>query len=120
MGSAFRHRFGDDGLSGPVEFHAGLPATVKEIEIATAQKIEAKIECGIGQPCKHRPDDQAIATAINDRNRPADIICRPECRVTTQATLGGVIEIRKYRPADHIRASRLRGMYHPLKPISRG
>src|SRR5580704_18139220 len=102
MGSAFRHCFRDDGLGGPMEFHAGLPATVKEIEIATTQKIEAKIECGVGQPCKHRPDDQAIAATINDRNRPADIVCRPECRVTTEATLGGIVESRKYGTTDHI------------------
>ena len=49
-----RHGFGDDGFGDPVKFHAGLTAAHEEIGVATAEKIEAQVEGGIGEPCKHR------------------------------------------------------------------
>ena len=119
-GPARRHRFGDDGFRGPVKLHSGLAATDEEIGVAAAEKIEAEIERGIGQSRKYRPRDQAIAAAVDDRHGPADFVGRVERRMAAKPALAFVIELRKYRSADHIRAVRLRGAQHQLQPVRRG
>src|ERR1700678_4554000 len=107
MGPVWRNGFVDGGVRNPMKFHPASPATGKEIDVATTEKIETQIERGIGQCCKHRSGDQAIAAPIDQRNRTTVVIGWPECGMVGKPTLGLVIEIREHRPADDVRSGGL-------------
>jgi hypothetical protein len=52
-----------------MEFHSAAPAAGEEIDVAAAKEIEPQIEGRAGKSLEHRPGDQTIAAAVDDRHR---------------------------------------------------
>src|SRR5271154_7611481 len=99
---ACRHGFCDNGFRDPVEFHPGPAAAREEVAVTAAQEIKVKIKQGIRESRKDRPCDQTIATTVNHRNWTTRVVSRTKGRMVAKSTLRLVLEIRQYRPPDHI------------------
>src|SRR5207302_6502647 len=94
-------------------------ATVEEIGIAAAQKIETQVERRHAQPGKHRAPDQAIAATINHRHRSRGVVGRRKRGMAPQPALSFVIEFGEYRSADDVSAGRIGSPYYLLQPVRR-
>ena len=112
-----RHRLGDDRIRLPVEGHTGAAGTGEEVGVAAAEEIVARVEGWSSHQREGAPRNQAIAAAVDHRNRPAFVIGGGEGGVVVEAGPCSRFEARDHRAADDADPRALRRGHHALQPV---